>query len=202
MNLKLPKGNHKLSNKVMIFNLPERLTCPGMTPECAKVCYAAKSTRRFPKSVVPYRLKNLEMSKDPAFVPEMIKYINLHSNGFFRWHEDGDVYDQAYLDKIIEIMNACPGTRFLMYTKSFHLDFSKAPANLALYWSTTDSNTMNVPRNQFGMPTRPRAHLVLRGQTPPAGYVTCDKGGLKEHYCCDKCTICWAGTADVYFDQH
>jgi hypothetical protein len=142
------------------------------------------------------------MSKDPAFVPEMIEYINKSKIPMFRWHEDGDVYDQAYLDKIIEIMNACPSTRFLMYTKSFHLDFSKTPANLALYWSTTDSNTGNVPRNQFGMPTWPRAHLVLKGQTPPAGYNTCNKGGLKEHYCGDKCTICWAGLTDVYFNQH
>ena len=195
MNLKLPKGNHKLCKKVMIWNLPERLTCPGITPECAKVCYAAKSTRRFPKTVVPYRMKNLAFTKDPAFVPEMVKYINKSGITMFRWHEDGDVYDQEYLDKLFTIMNACPNTRFLMYTKSFHLDFSKAPDNLSLYWSTTDSNAVKAPAG-------PRAHLVLKGQTPPAGYITCDTGGLKEHYCGDKCTICWAGKSDVYFKQH
>lgn len=186
--------NRKLGKKIGIFNLPAGKTCPGATPECGRVCYARKAERMY-KSAREKRELNLEFTKHPDFVALMVAEIHMRKLQMVRFHESGDVYAQVYLDKIFVICTLCPDVKFLMYTKSFHLDFSKKPANLVVYWSTTDSNVSMAPSGV-------RAHIVLKGQTPPAGYITCDQGGLDKHYCGVTCMTCWEGKHNVYFDQH
>lgn len=189
----IARGNHKLAKTVGIFNLPSGITCPGATPECKKICYA-KKPERYSKQARASRQSNYDLTRHPDFEDTMVWEIDRMKLQYFRWHESGDAYDQVYLDKILRICDRLPKVQFLMYTKSFHLDFKAAPSNLVIYWSTTDSNAAAAPEG-------PKAHIVLKGQTPPAGYVTCvhasDSG-----YCARECTTCWRGQADVYFDQH
>jgi hypothetical protein len=40
-----------------------------------------------------------------------------------RFHDDGDFYNQAYLDKCMMVVRAFPKLRFYAYTKSLHLKF-------------------------------------------------------------------------------
>jgi hypothetical protein len=186
--------NRKLNKKIGLFNLPPGKTCPGATRECMQFCYAKKADRCY-KSARDSRERNWEASKQPDFVAKFVQEVKDRGLTMVRLHESGDVYDQLYLDKILEICRQLPDVKFLMYTKSFQLNFSGAPRNLVIYWSTSDSSAL-IPDQGC------KAHLLLKGQTPPAGYVTCDQGGLEKHYCGSNCTICWAGKQNVYFDQH
>jgi hypothetical protein len=192
----ISKGNHKLSRAVGIFNLPSGKTCPGATAECRKLCYA-KKPERYSKQALASRMANLELSKQPDFVDLMVAEIAKAKVNFVRLHESGDVYDQAYLDKLYQICKLLQGSvRFLMYTKSFHLDWSGKPDNLTLYASTTDSTDLSrVPAGW------PRAHLVLKGMQPPAGYVTCQPKSATG-YCGKDCFTCFFGLENVYFEQH
>lgn len=187
-------NNRKLTKTVGIFNLPPGITCPGATPECVKLCYAQKANKMY-KSAREMRLANLEKTKDPLFAIKLAMEITQAGLSSVRFHESGDFFNQEYLDKVMNVCSMCPDVRFLAYTKSFHLDFSRKPDNLVIYWSTTDSNVNRAPAGL-------KAHLVMKGQQPPTGYVTCQQLGMEKHYCGSVCKICWEGKEDVYFDQH
>ena len=185
--------NRKLARSIGILNQPEGVTCPGSTQLCKEVCYAAKSGRMY-KTAQAKRFGNLIASQSATFVDDLVAEIRDHELRQVRFHEAGDVYNQAYLDRLYEVCRQLPDVSFLMYTKSFHLNWAGKPNNLALYWSI-DKTTTQV------CPSGPTAYLVARDEQPPAGRVTCAHASQK-HYCGDECRICWAGLQDVYFLQH
>lgn len=185
--------NRKLAKGVGIFNLPQGFTCPGKTPLCKQLCYALKAERMY-KAARVKRASNLQASYGNAFPGLLAAEIKANKLSLVRFHESGDAYDQGYLDKLLLVCSLCPATQFLMYTKSFHLDFSGRPSNLSLYYSVDKTTPTPAP----GSPT---AYLVSKGEAPPPGAVTCVHT-KDRHYCGSECTTCWDGKADVYFDQH
>lgn len=124
----LQKGNRKLPASTGIFNLPRASTCPGRTAYCQKVCYAGKAERMY-KAVLPYRTRMLTLTKLPTFAGLMTAEIIKSKCSVIRIHEAGDFYEQAYLDKWLEIARALPAVQFYCYTKSYMLDFSTRPGN-------------------------------------------------------------------------
>jgi hypothetical protein len=199
MKLKLLSvgNNSKLSKAIGVFNLPQGITCPGKTAVCSKICYALKAERMY-KAAAAMRQRNLDATQTPGFVTEMLAELKycVEKKGLskIRWHESGDAYSQKYLKKIFEVCRESPEVTFLMYTKSFHLSWVDKPANLMVYWSI-DSST-HVP-----VPAGPTATIVLKGEQPPKGAVTCVHAN-DSHYCGSECVTCWLGVKDVYFDQH
>ena len=186
--------NRKLGKKIGVLNLPAGTTCPGKTELCSKVCYAAKAERIY-KSAAASRQRNLAASKQADFADKMVAEIAEHKLARVRLHESGDVYNQGYLEKLFEICNRCPSTEFLAYTKSYHLDWTNKPANLRVLWSV--DKTTKAP-----LPVGDQAYTVARGDTPPAGYVTCSPGTPK-NYCGVSCNKCWLPTdGNIYFLQH
>jgi len=202
--------NQKLGKEIGVFNLPQALTCPGKSDAC-KICYANKAERVY-KTVRNKRMQNLmfiETQGTEAFADAMIKEIKERKLKKVRLHESGDFYTQSYINAWVKIIKACPDVKFLAYTKSYrkkgkHFNFSelKALPNLSLFASTDyDAKIEEAPEDL------PKAHLVLRGETPPKGYITCMSGDLEEHYCGTRCQICWNAKQNgkikgVYFDQH
>ena len=185
-------GNRKMTCPT--FNLPACVTCPDKTEMCAKHCYARKAEKMYP-DVLPCRKRNLADSEGPSFVRAMVDLVQRRARGgLFRIHESGDFYSQAYLDKWIAIAKACPGVRFLAFTKSFHLDFSKTPRNLQLIASVWPDTRARRPRNW------PRAYA---GDCKRMRRRTLECTGL-----CDSCGICWYMTENrgivdaVHFDVH
>lgn len=172
------------------FNLPEKLTCPGSTALCREHCYACKASRCYPQ-VMPFRMSNFEASKQPNFVQSIIDELKAHNKPvtFFRIHESGDFYSQEYLDKWIEIALFFPAIKFLAFTKSFSLDFSRCPSNLRIVWSVfPDTNLSTVPAG-------PRAYAGSIGDTTM----------LDCHGSCDTCGLCWNLREigrNVHFDLH
>jgi hypothetical protein len=193
-------NNRKLAKHVGVLSLPEGETCPGATALCKRVCYGIKASKMY-KAVRPKRQGNLALSRTKEFPEALAAEIRALGLQQVRLHEAGDVYNQAYLDKLYQVCRELPAVRFLMYTKSFHLDWSGKPDNLALYWSVDKTTTAKVPPG-------PRAYLVARGDMPPVPprapgkpALTCVHTAAK-HYCGGECQICWTGTQDVYFPQH
>ena len=192
--------NRKLAKDIGILNLPEGVTCPGATQLCKAVCYARKSGRMY-KTARDKRQANLLLSQQKGFGDALAAEIKALELGRIRLHEAGDVYNQAYLDELVHAADVLPWVVFLMYTKSFHLDWSKLPSNVVRYWSVDKTTTMRVPPGL-------RAYLVAKGDQPPVPprpqgkpALTCNHVAAK-HYCGSECRICWDAAADVYFEQH
>lgn len=185
-------SNRKLGKKIGVFNLPHGVTCPSSTVFCKKVCYAAKAAR-YP-AVMKKRAINYACTKQSTFVDDLIKEIQDEKLDKVRIHESGDVYDQAYLDALIRVAWECTDVKFLMYTKSWHLDWSTKPANMVVYWSI-DKTTVGIP------PKGLVAMTVAKGDAVPIGLITCPDT-MDKNYCGSQCLICWNGLEHVYFNQH
>lgn len=128
MTLHFSGGNAKLKkDNIVTFNLPAGTTCPK-AGICRRYCYACKGNYVFP-SVKLGAERNLEASRLDNFGLLMHKACRkLLKRGInrVRLHSSGDFYSQEYLDKWIAIMWLNPEIQFYAYTKSLHLDWSKA----------------------------------------------------------------------------
>lgn len=171
----LSDGNMKLvptkEVNFFIWNIPAKLTCPNSTAHCRKECYAVKSEKRFPETVLKARHDNWEMSKLPTFVDDMVYFIlkglknQRKPKLIVRIHESGDFYSQEYADKWMEIIrkvnSQCPDNKeitFIAYTKSFSFfDGKELPKNFALrasVWDDTkESDKEIIARNGWNVYT-------------------------------------------------
>jgi hypothetical protein len=68
----------------------------------------------------------------------MATLINSKKPDVFRWHDSGDVQDEAHLNKIFEVCRLTPGKRHWMPTREAWIkDHMKdAPANLVVRFSS------------------------------------------------------------------
>jgi hypothetical protein len=189
--------NQKLARCIPVFNLPRGLTCPGKTDICSRICYANKAQRLHP-NVRAKRMANYKTSLTKYFVDAIIREIKGSGAGFMRWHESGDFYSQAYLNKVFAVCRACPEITFLAYTKSFRLDYSLLPQNLIIYFSVDPSTpTADLKR----VTNLLQAVTIMRGGTVPAGFKTCPSK-TESHYCGAECRVCWKKEGSVYFPEH
>lgn len=186
--------NHKMKHGFVIWNLPEKITCPGSTAMCRENCYAVKASKQYYHTAIPSRKRNHESSLQDDFAAEMIhiigKIVKRKSfNGLFRIHEAGDFYSQEYLNKWIDICAAFPKVKFLAFTKSFHLDFSRIPANLQIVNSVWPDTT-----------------ATILSQFPIAYAGNCrDDNTIECFGQCDNCGICWNLSEvgkNVHFNIH
>ena len=199
-------GNMKLSKQVAIFNLPagKPKVCIGMTEVCKKICYAIKP-QKYSKQARNKRLSNLLKTREPYFVDLMVEEIKASGCVMVRIHEAGDFYEQAYLEKWFLIADRLPKVTFLAYTKSFKLDYARAPKNIRFYCSVDSSTTPDAWGDVCGLTGAygwPFATTVLKGETKPKKTATCQPKDLAKHYCGDRCKICWIGKKPVYFGEH
>lgn len=192
--IKLSRGNRKMSN-VLIFNLPAQKTCPGSTPECRAKCYAMKAERLYPQARA-CRAEQLIETTSPDFALDMVHAIIAETSkykkfsGYFRIHESGDFYCQAYLDDWKYIVSQFPEIHFLAFTKSFHLDYSNIPSNLQIV-SSVFSDTTGQP-----IPNTPIAYAGMAGKQ--ADWIQCQGS-------CTDCKACWHLSEtgnNVHFNMH
>lgn len=185
------KGNRKL--KIPIFSLPPIYTCIGATETCKQICYGRKSWI-YPM-VRYHRWMNYAESLKDDFPEKMIAEMEKHKFDKFRIHETGDFYNQEYLHKWIEIAKAFPNVKFLAYTKSWQLDFSRLPKNFIVYYSVMP-DTKHFPKTKM-----PYAYVIGKGLTyknKPKGF-TCPYPEMG----CDECGYkCWEGDRNVIFRKH
>ena len=100
-------------------------------------CYALKGCYVF-DIVQKAQYKRLEAINHPDWVLAMATLINSKKPDVFRWHDSGDVQDEAHLNKIFEVCRLTPGKRHWMPTREAWIkDHMKdAPANLVVRFSS------------------------------------------------------------------
>ena len=83
------------------------------------ICYAAKGRYLWP--TVATALKNrLATLKSETWVEDMVELISKREkNGFFRWHDSGDVQSIEHLENIAEIAIRLPDIQFWLPTREY-----------------------------------------------------------------------------------
>lgn len=179
------KGNRKLSEAILIFNLPAQKTCPNHRL-CVKNCYALRS-ERYPE-VKACRESNLVSTKKSCFVARMVELIERTHSETVRVHESGDFYSQEYANKWTEIARRLPGVQFYCYTKS---PYRPTGHNWNIVESILPDGSLN-----FG----PRKAILQKAKQFKAKVCPCGLSKL-EHICGTRCKACQTYRY-VVFVQH
>jgi len=165
LNLTFALGNRKVSQKVLIFNLPSLITCQNSSL-CKKACYARKAERLY-KGVLLSRMRNYHATLQDSFIEEFCNALKFLKEKFgikiTRFHESGDIYSEVYFYKLIEIANRNPDMLFYTHTKNISLDLSKLPQNFNIVHSILPDGSINFGIKEevlqksklFGIPVCP-----------------------------------------------
>ena len=103
-------------------------TCEG--------CYALKGCYVF-KVVQNAQYRRLASIKSPLWVGAMSLLINSKKSKVFRWHDSGDVQDEAHLMKIFAVCKLTPETRHWLPTREAWIKhfLPECPDNLVIRFS-------------------------------------------------------------------
>ncbi len=168
-------GNTKLSGgkkTIWGFGVPSRHTCPARTPTCTRLCYSHR-LEKFRPNVAAVARTNLQVTKSAEFVTLAVAEIRRKKIPVLRVHTGGELYSVAYAQKWLAVFEACPDTRFFIWTRCWRLPRFRpvlrrmaALANVRL-WFSCDKDT-GVPGS---VPARVRlAYMqVAADDLPPRG---------------------------------
>ena len=122
----IPAAECKTGNKLKL--IPNSV-CSG--------CYAEKGCYVF-AVVQAAQYKRLKAIDHPQWVEAMATLINSKKPDVFRWHDSGDVQDEAHLNKIFEVCRLTPSKRHWMPTREAWIKdhMQAAPANLVVRFSS------------------------------------------------------------------
>lgn len=200
MRVSISKGNSKLG-AIQSISLPAGLTCRNDC-ECSKKCYAKRIERRRPAVCAAYK-KNFELLRsDPGTFWREVEAAIMMSR-FFRYHVSGDIVDDEYFRKMVEIATRNKHCKILCFTKkydivnNFMVSYGELPDNLHIIFSVWRNLKINNP---FHLP---EAHVRYRDGTTTAPEDAAECGGN-----CTECAMidggCWnlkCGEA-VVFNEH
>lgn len=208
-------GNEKLG-EVLTFSLPAIDTCPGASGLCKGCCYATRG-RYYNPVVKRYLERNYELSKMAEFESTAIDLLNNSRRKrarLFRVHPSGDLYDETYARKWLNIIKQAKTYVFWLYTRSWRVQpiltvleqMAKLP-NLQL-WFSCDNET----GRPAVLPARVRmAYMMIDSLDEPRwdadlyfrdnpmrdsvlkhirGTMVCPVENGVSHTTCDKCRIC------------
>ena len=144
----ISKGNSKLGDDVFSFDIPAKLTCPGMTDTCGEKCYAYNMMRAYPNVNAKYE-RNLEFAESGEFITHMVEHIPECCE--FRIHVSGDFYSYEYVRKWEQIIQARPDVTFYTYTRSWQIPMIWGPLEHLSDWCNVNVN-LSVDKDT-GMPS-------------------------------------------------
>jgi hypothetical protein len=158
-------------------------TCEG--------CYATKGCYVFPV-VQAAQYRRLESIVKPEWVDAMALLINSKKPDVFRWHDSGDVQDEAHLYKIFEVCELSPEKRHWLPTREAWTNkyLDQAPGNLTIRFSMP-----MVDQEPAGSWLNTSTVVTLAGgRTCPAP----DQGNV-----CGDCRACWdPSVKNVAYGKH
>jgi hypothetical protein len=195
--LTLSQGNKKLG-KIPNHSQNNVTTCPGASEWCAANCYVDNFKKRF--GLEPKYLDNGTIGLTPEFVPLMVKVVGKAPE--FRQHVSGDFDSIIYIKHWIEIVKACPTTRFFAYTRSWrvaelvpYLEQLRALPNMQLFASTDHT---------IAEPTPAGWRVAFMAEDPRAtGYPCPEQEEPKRKPNCKACQYCIKGQrGNVIFSAH
>lgn len=186
---KCSNGNSKLGRAIWQFDLPP--ACPGVCRlcNCWNECYALKSYRQYPDTLL-LRNGNLHAYlTDPRAVYDEINRVARFAR-YFRYFSSGDLPDQAFFDEIvIPIALKNPGCKFLLFTKKYAYvnnwiaKNGALPANLSVVFSAWPGTEMENPYNL------PVAMVIFPGEQRHPDWRECS--GKCDLCIAAGCLNCW-----------
>lgn len=171
-------GNSKMG-RIASVSLPAWTTCKRCG--CWGKCYAKKLERIRPAVRNAYMRNYNILNDDPeSYWREVEAAIMV--NRFFRFHVSGDIPNEQYFHKMLDLAERNQHCQILCFTKQFEFVNNvlcggrTVPANLHIVFSAWRDLLINNP---FNFPT---AHVRYRD-----GYTTADDGAVE---CGGNCTMC------------
>ncbi len=156
-------------------------TCEG--------CYALKGCYVF-KVVQAAQYRRLDSIKSPLWVGAMALLINSKKSKWFRWHDSGDIQDEAHLMKIFAVARLTPETKHWMPTREAWVKdhLASCPDNLIVRLSAP---MIDQPAPSSWVHT---STVVTSGRTCPAP----DQGNV-----CGSCRACWdKDVKNIAYGEH
>jgi hypothetical protein len=165
-------------------------------------CYAMKGRYRFP-NVEQAMYRRLALIGTPEWIPAMAELITRKGEGFFRWHDSGDLQSVEHLASIARIAELTPDVQHWLPTREYRIvaEFLEAgnvfPPNL----------NVRLSAHMIGghAPTFPR----LAGQVSISTVSRDEADYPSAHQCparhqgnsCGDCRACWAPSV-AHVDYH
>jgi len=152
-------------------------------------CYALKGCYVF-KVVQDAQYRRLEAIKNPLWVGAMAHLINSKKSKYFRWHDSGDIQDEAHLIKIFAVAKLTPTVQHWMPTREAWVKafLPECPENLIIRFSAPMVDT-DAPGSWDHTST-----VVTTGATCPAP---------KQNNECLDCRACWdKSVKNIAYGQH
>lgn len=174
----ISKGNAKMGS-IQSVSLPSVITCRKC--DCKKKCYARK-LERLRKTVREAYQRNLKvLQTDPDTYWREVE-ASIMMSRFFRFHVSGDIPNEEYLERMIQVADRNRHCEILCFTKKYEMvnkflsDGGELPPNMHMIFSGWVGLKMVNP---FSLP---EAHVRYRN-----GFTTA-RGDAKE--CGGNCTEC------------
>tara|TARA_B100000214_G_scaffold370112_1_gene344229 strand:- start:222 stop:821 length:600 start_codon:yes stop_codon:yes gene_type:complete len=152
-------------------------------------CYALKGCYVF-KVVQDAQYRRLKSLGHPLWVGAMALLINSKKSKFFRWHDSGDVQDEAHLLKIYAVARLTQSTQHWMPTREAWVKhfLPLKPNNLVVRFSSPMIN------QQAHAGWQHTSTVVTEGATCPAP---------KQGNSCGDCRACWDNTVkNISYGKH
>lgn len=197
--LSISKGNSKLG-AIPSVSLPAVLTCRHCA--CQSKCYARKLERIRPSVANAYRNNLKVLQENPDTYWREVEAAIMMSR-FFRFHVSGDIPDETYFIRMVEVARRNPHCQILCFTKKYEIvndavaGGCEIPNNLHIIFSAWVGLQMVNP---FSFP---EAHVRYRDGSTTAAPDALACGGN-----CTECAIteggCWTlqEGGQVVFDEH
>lgn len=162
----------KSAKRTFNFGIPAYLsstglkTCPN-AGACAKGCYALAGAYRFSNVAQAFE-RRLKATLTDEFIQSMLADIDKQRAERVRIHDSGDFYDEAYLNRWIEIIKARPQVEFYAYTKMvslFKSRMSDLPSNFTVIYSYggTEDRLIDVKRDRHSLVFESESQLKAYG---------------------------------------
>lgn len=205
----LEVGNSKLGirsdhyDKVLVWNLPVVVTCPGASEWCLRHCYNADARKeKFPinewNKNLQYYLNSMDALEEKLLntltEPGVRKAVRIHSSG--------DFFEKAYIEFWRRIVEKTPTVRYWAYTRSWQNKELIAPLeqfrllnNIQLF-ASWDKTMPSVPQGW-------RQSIVygVDEKVANTGIVCPEQSGTSPN--CATCNYCITKSkGDVYFILH
>lgn len=199
MGVSISTGNSKMG-KIASVSLPSYVTC--IECGCWKKCYAHKLERLRPNVRDAYANNLNILTTDPDTYWREVE-ASIMMNRFFRFHVSGDIPNEEYFLRMVDVVSRNPHCEVLCFTKKFGIvnkaiaSGLKLPPNLHLLFSGWNGLKMDNPYSL------PEAHVRYRdGSTTARSDAILCGGNCTE--CAQTSGGCWslAPGQQVVFMEH
>lgn len=193
IHVSISMGNRKTGDIPSVSLIP--IEDCGNCKACKDMCYDVRNDcRQDLPSVMKSRAKNSRLAHHfrSIYFSEIGHWLSFYKVPAFRWHIGGDILDEDYLIRMIDIANAHKGTIFFAFTKMFTLVNKvyedcgcEFPENMKIIFSAWPGQEMHNPHNF------PTANLLFTEDFAKSmGYdcvTTAHEGAI---WCPGDCTNC------------